>query len=66
MGRSIDTGAGRVRTHLVTLEPLKGRHDVERVWCTCGAEGEFPIDALVEDWALSHPAELEWMATKAS
>jgi hypothetical protein len=66
MARSIDTEVGKVRTHLVTLEPVTGRNDVERVWCTCGAQGEFPVDAMFEDWALMHPSEPEWMATKAS
>jgi len=66
MVRSSETEIGRIRTHLVTVEPLAGRHDVERVWCTCGAEGEFPIEACFEDWALTHPAEPGWMASKAS
>jgi len=66
MARRTDIEAGRTRTHLVTVEPLKGRRGVERVWCTCGAEGQFPVDGRLEDWALSHPAQHEWMATKAS
>jgi hypothetical protein len=66
MARGIDTEVGDIRTHLVTVEAITGRHDVERLWCSCGAEGEFPVDALFEDWALAHPAEREWMVTKAS
>ena len=66
MAPCIDTEAGRTRTHLVTVEPFKGRRDVVRVWCTCGAEGQFPVDGFLEDWALTHPAEQEWMVSKAS
>jgi hypothetical protein len=70
MARFGDCDETDVRTHLVTVEPIKGRRPWEHVWCTCGAQGEFLVDGFAEDWALTHPAEAlvarHWMATKAS
>ena len=47
---------GECRTHLVTVDPVKGRRAWERAWCSCGAEGEFPVDGHAEEWALTHPS----------
>jgi hypothetical protein len=70
MARFFDSRATQARTHLVTVEPIKGRRQWEHAWCTCGAERDFTVDGFAEDWALTHPAELEaradWVASKAS
>jgi hypothetical protein len=70
MARLGNSQATEVRTHLVTVEPIKGRREREHAWCTCGAQGEFSVDGFAEDWALTHPAESlaarDWTATKAS
>jgi hypothetical protein len=69
MARFGQSGAAEVRLHLVTVDPLMGRRGWEHVWCTCGAEREFPVDGLAEDWALTHrvePAFGHWRAARAS
>ncbi|HXX90107.1 MAG TPA: hypothetical protein VEI83_07790 [Acidimicrobiales bacterium] len=67
MARLGENAAADDRTHLVSIEPVKGRRAWEHASCTCGAERDFSVDGFVEDWALVHtqPAS-DWIAAKAS